>query len=91
MECFEINVCDPERLLKFGMKKLDDLGKFPPCMIGNTLNYHAQAAWLAPFIVELNEVNSLGEKHVSMIKTVFNSLTINNIFARFSEKDDLNK
>ena len=81
---------DPERLLKFRMKKLDDLGKFPPSMIGNTPNYHAQATWLAPFLVELNEVISLGEKHVSMNNTVFNSLTINNIISRFSEKDDLN-
>ena len=81
---------DPERLLKFRMKKLDDLGKFPPSMIGNAPNYHAQATWLAPFLVELSEVISLGEKHVSMTNTVFNSLTINNIIGRFSEKDDLN-
>ena len=80
---------DPERLLKFRMKSLENLGKFPPSMVGTLPNYAAQAAWLAPFLVELHEIIALGEQYPSMSNTVFNSLTINNIISRFSEKEDL--
>ena len=38
---------DPERLLKFRIKALDDLGKFPPSMKNGQPNYAAQATWLA--------------------------------------------
>lgn len=80
---------DPERLLKFRIKSLEDLGKFPPSMIGSQPNYAAQATWLAPFLVEISEIISMGEKYPAMTNTVFNTLTINNIIGRFSEKDDL--
>jgi len=52
-------------------------------------NYGAQATWLAPFLVELSEIISLGEAHKELHNTVFNSLTINSVINRFSEKDDL--
>ena len=51
---------DPERLLKHRMKVLEDLGKFPPSMLGGQPNYAAQAAWLGPFLVELNEIINHG-------------------------------
>ena len=47
---------DPEGLLKHRMKILEDLGKFPPSMLGGQPNYAAQAAWLGPYLVELNEI-----------------------------------
>ena len=81
---------DPERLLRFRLKSLEDLGKFPLSMKGGQPNYAAQASWLAPFLVELNEIISLGENHMDLENTVFNSLTINNVINRFTEKDDLN-
>ena len=80
---------DPERLLKFRLKALDDLGKFPPSLKGGQPNYVAQTAWLAPFLVEVSEIISLGESYKDIENTVFNTLTINNIISRFSEKDDL--
>ena len=80
---------DPERLLNFRMKALDALGKFPPSMINGQPNYAAQATWLAPFLVELSEIISLGETHQELQNTVFNSSTINNVINRFAEKDDL--
>ena len=62
----------------------------PPSRKSSQPNYAAQAAWLAPFLVELNEIISLGETHKDLENTVFNSTTINNVINRFTEKDDLN-
>ena len=81
---------DPERLLKFRLKALEELGKFPLSMKGGQPNYASQSTWLAPFLVELNEIISLGETHQELENTVFNSSTINNVINRFTEKDDLN-
>ena len=70
---------DPERLLQFRLKALEDLGKFPPSMKNSLPNYSAQAAWLAPFLMELSEIISLGETHQELHNTVFNSSIINSI------------
>ena len=67
---------DTERLLNFRLKALDDLGKFPPSMKNGQPNYGAQATWLAPFLVELNEIISLGETHVELHNTVLLVLSI---------------
>ena len=80
---------DPSRLFKFRLKALTDMGMFPPSMKGSQPNYAAQAAWLAPFLVELDEIIALGLNHSELHNTVFNSTVIDLIVSKFTEPLDL--
>ena len=80
---------DPSKLLRFRLRALEELGQFPPSLKGNQPNYAAQAAWLAPLLVELSEIITLGENHPELHNSVFNSTIIDSIFTKFTEPHDM--
>ena len=80
---------DPSKLLRFRLKALEELGQFPPSLKGNQPNYAAQAAWLAPLLVEINEIISLGENHPELHNSVFNSTIFDSIITKFTEPHDM--
>ena len=88
-EALKVMFGDPSKLLRFRLRALEELGQFPPSLKGNQPNYAAQAAWLAPLLVELGEIISLGENHPELHNSVFNSTTIDSIFTKFTEPHDM--